>query len=75
MGNQFGLQVSGNGFRNIKAIEIDVTHPCTILSARNIIENEQGKLYILINNAGIIGDVSQDAAGHIRLNMAVFYSK
>lgn len=42
-----------NGFDNIKAIEIDVTKPDTIAAAKNSIEKEQGKLDILINNAGI----------------------
>ncbi len=42
-----------NGFKNIRTIEIDVTKPDTIVAAKNIIESEQGKLDILINNAGI----------------------
>jgi NAD(P)-dependent dehydrogenase (short-subunit alcohol dehydrogenase family) len=42
-----------NGFQNIRLIEIDVTDPASVLAARNTIENEQGKLDILINNAGV----------------------
>lgn len=42
-----------NGFQNIQAIQIDVTKPETIIVAKTIVENEQGKLDILINNAGI----------------------
>lgn len=49
------------GFQNIKAIEIDVTNPESILAAKNIVENEQGKLDILINNAGILGVNPQTA--------------
>ena len=49
------------GFQNIKAIEIDVTNPESILAARNTVENEQGKLDILINNAGILGVNPQTA--------------
>lgn len=41
------------GFQHIKAIQIDVTNLDTIVEARNIIERAQGKLDILINNAGI----------------------
>ena len=41
------------GFNNVKAIEIDVTNIDTIVQARMIVEKEQGKLDILINNAGI----------------------
>jgi NAD(P)-dependent dehydrogenase (short-subunit alcohol dehydrogenase family) len=51
-----------NGFQNIKAIEIDITNPVTIMSAKSIIEKEQGKLDILINNAGISGGFPQNAS-------------
>ncbi|MBS7233942.1 SDR family NAD(P)-dependent oxidoreductase [Flavobacterium psychroterrae] len=54
-------ELSENGFQNIKAIQIDVTKPDTILAAANIVESEQGKLDILINNAGISGALPQSA--------------
>lgn len=50
-----------NGFDNIKAIEIDVTNHGSIVAAKNIVEIEQGKLDILINNAGISGSYPQKA--------------
>lgn len=50
------------GFDNIKAIEIDVTNPESISAAKSIVEKEQGKLDILINNAGILGPQPQTAA-------------
>lgn len=50
-----------NGFENIKAIQIDVTNPVSISEAKNIVESEQGKLDILINNAGISGEFPQSA--------------
>jgi NAD(P)-dependent dehydrogenase (short-subunit alcohol dehydrogenase family) len=50
-----------NGFDNIKAIEIDVTKPNTIIAAKKIIESEQGKLDFLVNNAGISGAFPQTA--------------
>ena len=46
-------ELTENGFENIRAVEIDVTKPATILAAKNTIEIEEGKLDILINNAGI----------------------
>jgi NAD(P)-dependent dehydrogenase (short-subunit alcohol dehydrogenase family) len=46
-------ELNENGFQNIRPVEIDVTNPATILAAKNTIESEQGKLDILINNAGI----------------------
>ncbi|MBO6200481.1 MAG: SDR family oxidoreductase [Chryseobacterium sp.] len=55
-------ELNEQGFNNIKAIEIDVTNPESILAAKNIIEQEQGKLDILINNAGILGTQPQTAA-------------
>ncbi|ASK32535.1 short-chain dehydrogenase [Chryseobacterium sp. T16E-39] len=54
-------ELNENGYQNIKAIEIDVTNPDSISAARNIVENEQGKLDILINNAGILGTNPQTA--------------
>ncbi len=58
-----------NGFENIKAIEIDVTNLETIIATRYTIEAEQGKLDILINNAGISGGFPQSA---IITEVAVF---
>ncbi|MDR6403453.1 MULTISPECIES: SDR family NAD(P)-dependent oxidoreductase [Chryseobacterium] len=55
-------ELTEQGFQNIKAIEIDVTNPESISKARDIIETEQGKLDILINNAGILGPIPQTAA-------------
>ncbi|MDQ1096556.1 MULTISPECIES: SDR family NAD(P)-dependent oxidoreductase [Chryseobacterium] len=49
------------GFQNIKAVEIDVTNPESVLKAKEQIEDEQGKLDILINNAGILGVIPQTA--------------
>ncbi|MEO5888667.1 MAG: SDR family NAD(P)-dependent oxidoreductase [Ferruginibacter sp.] len=46
-------ELNENGFENIRAIQIDVTKPDTILAAKKIVESEQGCLDILINNAGI----------------------
>jgi len=54
--------LSKKGFQNIKAIEIDVTNEQSILSAKKTIEKVQGKLDILINNAGILGEVPQNSS-------------
>ena len=48
------------GFQNIQAIQIDVTNAESVLAAKNRIEKEKGKLDILINNAGVLGDVPQN---------------
>lgn len=60
-GNAVVKELNKDGYENIKAIAIDVTKPESILGAKNTIENEQGKLDILINNAGISGEFPQSA--------------
>ena len=52
-GKAIVTELNKNGFNNIKPIAIDVTKLDTILAAKMIVEKEQGKLDILINNAGI----------------------
>ena len=55
-------ELNENGFENIQAIEIDVTNSDSILAAKKIVESDQGKLDILINNAGILGTNPQHAS-------------
>ncbi|MEN2402493.1 SDR family oxidoreductase [Flavobacterium sp. MC2016-06] len=59
-GEEVVKELSQNGYTNIKAIQIDVTNAESVSAAKNIVEKEQGKLDILINNAGVLGDVPQD---------------
>jgi NAD(P)-dependent dehydrogenase (short-subunit alcohol dehydrogenase family) len=61
-GNAIADELKKNGYENIKAIEIDVTNSNSILAAKKVIESEQGKLDILINNAGILGTNPQLAS-------------
>lgn len=61
-GNAVADELKKNGYENIKAIEIDVTNSNSILAAKKVIESEQGKLDILINNAGILGTNPQQAS-------------
>lgn len=61
-GEEVVKELNEKGFQNIKAIQIDVTNDESVLVAKNSIEKEQGKLDILINNAGILGDVPQDSS-------------
>lgn len=61
-GEEVVKELNEKGFQNIKAIQIDVTNDESVLAAKNNIEKEQGKLDILINNAGILGDVPQDSS-------------
>ncbi|MEO6176597.1 MAG: SDR family oxidoreductase [Flavobacterium circumlabens] len=59
-GEEAVKELTQNGFKNIKAIQIDVTDPESVLAARNIVEKEQGKLDLLINNAGVLGAMPQE---------------
>jgi len=61
-GEAVAAALNKEGFQSIRAIEIDVTKPATVLAAKSIVEKEQGKLDILINNAGIIGTYPQQRA-------------
>lgn len=61
-GEEVVKELNEKGFKNIQAIQIDVTNDESVLAAKNSIEKEQGKLDILINNAGILGDVPQDSS-------------
>ncbi|MEL1255000.1 SDR family oxidoreductase [Flavobacterium sp. DGU38] len=61
-GNEVADELKKNGYENVKAIEIDVTNSNSIFAAKKIIESEQGKLDILINNAGILGTNPQHAS-------------
>lgn len=60
-GEEIVEDLAGKGFQNLRAIEIDVTNPESVLNAKERIKNEQGKLDILINNAGILGVIPQTA--------------
>ncbi|WP_125720748.1 SDR family oxidoreductase [Flavobacterium ustbae] len=61
-GEEVVKELNEKGFENIQAIQIDVTNAESILAAKNRVEKEQGKLDILINNAGILGDIPQGAS-------------
>lgn len=60
-GNAIVSELTRKGYQNLQAVELDVTKPETIVSARNTIEKERGHLDILVNNAGISGIVPQNA--------------
>ncbi|RUT68712.1 SDR family oxidoreductase [Flavobacterium cupreum] len=59
-GEEVVKELIQDGFQNIKAIQIDVTDPESVLAAKNMVEKEQGKLDLLINNAGVLGALPQE---------------
>ncbi len=60
-GEQAAKDLIADGFQNVKAVELDVTNTNIVLSAKDIIEQEQGHLDVLVNNAGISGGSVQPA--------------
>jgi Dehydrogenases with different specificities (related to short-chain alcohol dehydrogenases) len=60
-GNAIVKELSAAGFQRLKAVSLDVTRPDSIAAAKQLIGKEQGRLDILINNAGISGVVPQQA--------------
>lgn len=58
-GEAVARELNDHGLQNVKAVNLDVTKPATINSAKNTIEKEQAQLDVLINNAGISGMVPQ----------------
>jgi NAD(P)-dependent dehydrogenase (short-subunit alcohol dehydrogenase family) len=59
-GEEVVKELIQDGFQNIKAIQIDVTDPESVFAAKKIVEQEQGKLDLLINNAGVLGVLPQE---------------
>ena len=59
-GEEVVKELKKEGFENIKAIQIDVTNAESVLAAKEIVEKDQGKLDILINNAGVLGVLPQN---------------
>ena len=49
----FRAKLQAEGLKNIKFVQLDVTQPRSIQSAKEHIESEHGKLDVLVNNAGI----------------------
>lgn len=54
-------QLHQSGFQHVEAIQLDVTDPDSIASARKQIESKTETLDVLINNAGINGGFPQAA--------------
>lgn len=50
------------GAENVEAIQIDITNKQSIKTASETVSHQDGKLDILINNAGISGGMQQDAS-------------
>ena len=60
-GQQAVDQLKAEGFNNVELIVIDVTNPDSVKAARETLGQKTSVLDVLINNAGISGDLPQPA--------------
>jgi len=61
-GREAEKQLHAEGFKTARFVHIDVTDTTTIQAAKEIIENAEGKLDVLVNNAAINPFGNQNAA-------------
>lgn len=47
-------RLHAEGLKNVKFVHLDVTDSTTIDTAKEIIEKAEGKLDVLVNNAGML---------------------
>ncbi|WP_345954206.1 SDR family oxidoreductase [Mucilaginibacter sp. PAMB04168] len=60
-GQQAVELLKADGLTNLEAVQIDVTDKASITAAQNYISQKDGRLDVLINNAGISGSMPQSA--------------
>jgi len=61
-GNTAVDKLRSAGYTNVETIQIDISDVKSIIEAKNKIKQQTGYLDILINNAGISGEVPQNAS-------------
>jgi len=59
-GKEAQAKLNAEGFNSVKFVRIDVTNLATIQAAKETIDQEDGKLDVLVNNAGISGGMDKD---------------
>ncbi|CAM3726835.1 SDR family oxidoreductase [Mucilaginibacter galii] len=60
-GQQAVEQLKADGLTTLEALQIDVTDKASIEAAQQYVEQNNGKLDVLVNNAGISGSLPQSA--------------
>lgn len=60
-GQQAADQLKTEGFAEVEPIQLDVTDSASVAAARKSLGQQTDVLDVLINNAGILGDMSQPA--------------
>lgn len=61
-GEKAKRDLEAGGIRNVEVVELDVTDIHSIRRAKETLEDRIGKLDVLINNAGIRGEIPQPAS-------------
>lgn len=61
-GQKAVVELKKIGFTNVEAVQLDVTKLSTIQSTAKFIESKFGWLDVLVNNAGILGEMPQQAS-------------
>lgn len=60
-GQQAVAQLQSEGFSEVEPLQIDVADSASVAAARQALGQQTNVLDVLVNNAGILGDVSQPA--------------
>ncbi|BAV07145.1 NAD(P)-dependent dehydrogenase, short-chain alcohol dehydrogenase family [Filimonas lacunae] len=60
-GQQAVTQLQKEGYTSVEAVQLDVTDASSVQKAKAYIESKGGVLDVLINNAGILGQMPQQA--------------
>ncbi|KAJ3572960.1 hypothetical protein NP233_g2745 [Leucocoprinus birnbaumii] len=61
-GEEAATKLTQEGLKDVKSVRIDITDLASIVAAKEVIEKEDGKLDVLVNNAGIsLMDKDQNA--------------
>ncbi len=62
-------ELNRQGFQDVEILELDVTKPQTIEHSVTIIQSKFARLDVLVNNAGILGEMPQNASGNTVENL------
>lgn len=66
-------ELNSKGFKEVETLEIDVTKQNSIQNAVEPVKSKFGRLDILINNAGILGEMPQQASNNTTQNLKIIF--
>ena len=68
-GQKAVTELKNAGLLNVEVVELDVTKSAKIQSAADFIKSKFGRLDVLVNNAGILGEMPQQASNNSIQNL------